>query len=314
LPVPHDKGLTMKKLNIVMPLPSHDFDPSEVAVTWGIVRAAGHSVTFATPDGRRAHADPRMLTGEGLDPWGWVPVLKKIRLIGLLLRAESGARQTYRALEQDPNFLHPKRYEALRSQDFDGLVLPGGHARGMRPYLESHSLQAFVADFFESHDTAGQPKPVAAICHGVLLAARSLSPKTGKSVLYGRKTTALTWKLERSAWQLTRFLARFWDATYYRTYTEDQGEPVGYWSVEMEVKRALAHDADFCDVPPGTEHHARKTSGMVRDRLDDARAAWVVRDSHYLSARWPGDVHTFAKAYVAMLNAQYGAAALRANG
>ncbi len=298
----------MPQRKLIMPLPSQDFDPTEVAVTWRILRAAGHTVVFATPDGQRAHTDPRMIHGEGLDPWGWVPVLKKIRLLGLVLRAESGARDAYRALEQDPNFLAPKPYEALRTQDYDGLVLPGGHARGMRPYLESRCLQTFVADFFESLNAAGQHKPVAAVCHGVLLAARSVSTHTGKSVLYGRKTTALTWNLERSAWHLTKFWARFWDSTYYRTYSEDQGEPVGYWSVEMEIKRALAQDSDFCDVPPDAEHHFRKASGAARDRLDDARAAWVVQDGNYISARWPGDVHTFAKSYVALLQAHYGSA------
>jgi hypothetical protein len=32
----------------------------------------------------------------------------------------------------------------------------------------------------------------------------------------------------------------------------------------------------------------------VRDTIDDAGPAWVVRDGSYISARWPGDVHTFA--------------------
>jgi hypothetical protein len=40
---------------------------------------------------------------------------------------------------------------------------------------------------------------------------------------------------------------------------------------------------------------------MVRDRLNDDRPAWVVRDGNYISARWPGDVHSFARAFVAML-------------
>lgn len=295
----------MPPRNVLMPLPSRDFDPSEVAITWHILRTAGHCVHFATPDGGRAYADSRMLSGEGLDPWGWVPGLKKIRLLGLLLRAQSGARQAYRALEHDPYFLHPVPYADLRIEDYDGLVLPGGHARGMRTYLESSVLQAFVADYFEWIDAAGHHKPIGAICHGVLLAARSVSPRTGKSVLYGRKTTALTWKLERSAWHLTKYLARFWDSNYYRTYSEDQGEAAGYWSVEMEVKRALAKDTDFCDVPNHSEHHLRKTSGLVRDTRNDARAAWVVRDGNYISARWPGDVHAFAKAFVDLLHSHY---------
>lgn len=192
-------------MKVLIPIPNHDFDPSEVAVTWKILKDAGHELHFATPDGRRGHADPVMLSGEGLDPWGFIPVLRKVRLIGLLLRANAGARRAYRELEQDARFLAPQRWDALRVEDWDGLVLPGGHAKRMREYLESPVLQGFVADFFDSG------KPVGAICHGVLLAARSISKKTGKSVLHGRKTTALTWKLEKSAWMLTRFLARFWD-------------------------------------------------------------------------------------------------------
>lgn len=131
-----------------------------------------------------------------------------------------------------------------QSTPFDALVLPGGHAKGMRPYLESAVLQGLVGRFFEPHRVSGSHRPVAAVCHGVLLAARSRHADTGRSMLWGRKTTALTWKLEKSAWDLTRWWARFWDPTYYRTYTEAAGEPAGYWGVEAEVKRALASDAD----------------------------------------------------------------------
>jgi hypothetical protein len=36
--------------------------------------------------------------------------------------------------------------------------------------------------------------------------------------------------------------------------------------------------------------------------LDDDRPAWVVRDGSYVSARWPGDVHTFARTFAAVLD------------
>ena len=35
--------------------------------------------------------------------------------------------------------------------------------------------------------------------------------------------------------------------------------------------------------------------------MDDARPAFVVQDRNYISARWPGDVHTFAKTFSGML-------------
>lgn len=292
----------MKPLKVIIPIPNRDFDPSEVALPWQIIRAAGHTVEFATPDGQRAYADPIMLSGEGLDPWGWIPGLKKIRLIGLLLRADRFARRAYEQMQRDPHFLQPTRYDALRVEDYDGLLLPGGHAQRVKAYLESPTLQSFVAGFFDAQDTTGQAKPVAAICHGVVLAARAKSKTTGKSVLYGRKTTALTWQLEQSAWKLTKYFARFWDPDYYRTYRESASEPFGYWGVEQEIRRALASDNDFLDVPKHADHHFQKASGMVRDRLDDTRPAWVVRDGNYLSARWPGDVHTWARQFVAMLD------------
>ena len=136
---------------------------------------------------------------------------------------------------------------------------------------------------------------MAAICHGVMLAARSTDPTTGRSVLHGRRTTALTWQLEHRAWAIAR-RTRFWDPNYYRTYIEGPGQPAGYMSVQQEVTRALARPEDFLDVPPGEADYRLKTSGRTRDTATDARAAWVVQDRNYISARWPGDVHTFAKA------------------
>jgi len=279
-----------------MVLPGRDFDPSEAAVTWLVLADKGHRITFATHDGQPATADPLMLSGEGLDLWGEIPILRKIKCLGLLLRANAAARRAYAQMRHDPEFLHPLSYSGLKVIDFDALVLPGGHwSRGMRPYLEDLVLQRFVADFFDAE------KPVGAICHGVVLAARSISARTGRSVLHGRKTTALTWKLEKAAWSLMKYLGRVWDPAYYRTYVEGYTEPEGYRSVQAEVTRALACAADFRDVPTGSADHFRKASGMFRDGPQDSRPSWVVRDEQYVSARWPGDVHTFAAAFAAVL-------------
>ena len=117
----------------------------------------------------------------------------------------------------------------------------------MRAYLESPEVQQMAVDSFRA------ARPVGAICHGVLVAARAVDPVTGHSVLYGRRTTALTWSLERRAWGVARY-TRFWDANYYRTYVEEPGQPWGYMSVQQEVTRALADPADFMDVAKG---HAR---------------------------------------------------------
>ncbi len=282
-------------MRVLFCIPERDFDPTEAAVPWRLLTAAGHDAFFATPRGRSGAADPHMLDGMGLDPWGCVPGLDRIRLMGLLLRADRRARAAYALMVRDERFRHPFRYDELRESAFDALVLPGGHyARGMREYLESPVLQQFVASVFD----AG--KPVAAICHGVVLASRCVSSRTGRSVLYGKRTTALTWSQERLAQAVGR-IVRFWEPTYYRTYADGRGEPPGYRSVQSEVTRALAAPGDFRDVPRDAPDARRKTDGRHRDSEGDPRPAWVVRDGSYVSARWPGDAHTFAKTFLAVL-------------
>lgn len=244
---------------LLIPLPNTDFDPTEVAVPWRILKAAGHRFVFATPDGGRASADPVMVTGRGLGP-----------LAGLL-RADANGREAYRALESDDAFQHPLPYAALKATDFDGLILPGGHAKGVKPYLESTVLQAFVVAMF------ALDRPVGAICHGTVVAARSRDAH-GRSVLHGRRTTGLTAQLELSGWWLTRA----WMGDYYRTYPE---------TVQSEVTRALARPGDFITGP----------ISLRRDSPERPDLGFAVRDGNYLSVRWPGDSHRFADEFGRML-------------
>lgn len=244
---------------VLIPLPATDFNPTEAAVPWAVLVAAGHQVRFATPDGRPGQADPRMVTGRGLGP------------LAPLLMADARGRAAHAALVAAPAFRAPLRWEALAGQRLDALVLPGGHAPGMRPYLESAVLQALVAEAL----AAG--RPVAAICHGVLLAARARRPD-GRSALHGRRTTGLTRALEVSGWWLTRA----WLGDYYRTY------PV---TVQAEVTAALARPDDFLAGP----------LPLGRDRPEALGRGFTVRDGPYLSARWPGDAHRFAAELVGML-------------
>ncbi|HEY2059337.1 MAG TPA: type 1 glutamine amidotransferase domain-containing protein, partial [Amycolatopsis sp.] len=180
--------------NVLIPVPARDSDPSEVAVTWRVLTGAGHTVRFATPTGAPAVCDELMVTGRGLDPWGRVPGLRRLVVLGRVLRADAVARAAHHALLDDPAWRKPLAWKEITldgTEAVDGLVLPGGHrARGMREYLESPVLQGLVVDAFR------RGLPVGAICHGVLLAARSVDPATGRSVLHGRRTTALTWQLE----------------------------------------------------------------------------------------------------------------------
>jgi protease I len=243
---------------LLIPLPSRDFDPTEAAVAWQILTTAGHRVEFATPDGRMAVADPHMLTGAGLGPWASI------------LRADRFGQAAHAAMIEDALFRQPHRYEDLATREFAGLYLPGGHAPGMRPYLESRALQGVVAKMMS------ESRPVAAVCHGVLLVARS-QREDGLSVLHGRRTTALTASMELSAWWLTRW----WLGDYYRTYPQ---------TVQQEVSSLLANPADFLVGPVS----------LRRDRPDRLDLGFVVRDGNYLSGRWPGDVHRLASEFGAL--------------
>ena len=273
---------------VLIPIPDRDFDPTEVAVSWRVLTGDGHRVIFATESGTPAVADDIMVTGRGLDFWSALPVLGTIPMVGLMLRANKDGRNAYADMLRSAEYRHPVSWTEASLDGVDALLLPGGHrARGMRGYIDSAVLQRLVVDAF------ARGMLVAAICHGVLLAARSVDTGTGQSVLCGRKTTALTWALERTAWKLTR-VTRFWDRDYYRTFPEQPGQPGGYMSVQSEVTRALKDPADFCDVTRATPHRWLKSSGMVRDTPTDSRPAFVVDDGNYVSARWPGDTHTFA--------------------
>ncbi len=242
-----------------MPLPDRDFDVTEVAVPWKLLREAGHEVVIATEAGATPACDPLLITGV---------------VFGLL-----GAREEpiafYRELEKSPEFVSPVAWTTCDASGFDALFLAGGHAPGMRQYLGSEAVQRLTAAFFASG------KPIAAICHGVLVAARA-KRADGNSALHGHRTTCLPKYMERSA-----FLATFWRrGRYYRTYPA---------YVEDEVRAALASPEAFVRGP-------RELS--KRGTRDDDTHAFVVEDGAYISARWPGDAYLIGKKLVALLAAR----------
>lgn len=129
--------------SVLIPIPDRDFDPTEVAVSWSAL-----------------------------------PLLGAIPLVGLTLRANKAGRSAYRDLVSTNEFRHPLTWAQVTLDGVDGLLLPGGHrARGMRSYIDSDILHRLVVEAF------ARGLVVAAICHGVLLAARSIDPRSGRSVL-----------------------------------------------------------------------------------------------------------------------------------
>jgi putative intracellular protease/amidase len=228
-----------------------------VAVPWRLLTRLGYDVRFATELGRTPAADPRLLDG----------------VIFGQLGAAAEAKAFYAQMQSAAEFRAPLAWADVAPSEYDGLILPGGHAPGMRQYLGSELLQRKVAEFCATE------RPVGAICHGVLVLARTRDATTGKSPLFGRRTTCLPKYMERSA-----YLATAWRlGRYYRTYPA---------YVEDEVRAALRDPADF-------ERGPRVLSKRGTETDDDP--AFVVEDGNYVSARWPGDAYLFAKRFAARL-------------
>jgi hypothetical protein len=133
------------------------------------------------------------------------------------------------------------------------------------------------------------------------LLARAINPNTGKSVLFERNTTALSWDLEKKAAKLGN-IVRFWDMNYYRTYPELKGQKLGYNSTQAEIERLIG-GKDFFKLPTKTDpDYALKTNGIARDSINDTRCSFVVCDKNYFSARWPGDIHALSLAFCNLFN------------
>jgi len=242
---------------ILIPIPDHDFDVTEVSVPWRLFTRAGYNVIFATEFGHVAAGDPRLLTGVIFGQLGATPQ----------------ACAFYAEMITSPEFKQPLRWDAIQPDLFDALLLPGGHAPGMRQYLGSELLQQKVAAFWALQ------RPVAAICHGVLVLARARDA-LGNSLLYTRNTTSLRKWQESSAWFLTAWKL----GNYYRTYKQ--------W-VEDEVRENL--------LEPDRQYQHGPLSLLKRGTEFDDKWAFVTRDRNYVSARWPGDAFLLARTLMDLL-------------
>lgn len=246
---------------ILVPVPAYGFDPTEVAIPWKLISEKDLEIVFITPEGKKASADRLMLNGEKLGIWK------------SLLRARQDAVDAYYEMEKNELFCNPLKYIDAQEKSFDAILLPGGHDKEVKEYLESEALHHLVVDFFIAQ------KPVGAICHGVVLAARSINSDTGKSVIHNYKTTSLLQSQELLAYNLTRL----WLKDYYLTYPGI--------TVEYEVKSVLSDSNNFLKGP----------APLLRDSYEHLKRGFIVRDRNYLSARWPGDAYNFSLEFIRMV-------------
>lgn len=250
---------------VVIAVPDRDFDLTEVVVPWRVLRDAGVPVAFATergPQGSLPACDPKLIDD---------PTLRALRLV-----ARPANVALYRELEVAPERQAPIRWADIDPTHHAGLVLPGGHwARGMRQYLEGAALQAAVVALVRAN------RPVGAICHGGVVLARAVDPATGRSVIDGKRVTALLRSSELTAFWLTRLVL----GDYYRTYPE---------TVESEVTRAVGERGAFERGPLPDVFYKPGVPGR----------GFVVQDGQLVTARWPGDAEAFAQAFLRLVRAQ----------
>jgi len=253
--------MTLQGTHILLPLPSEGFEATEAAVPWQALTRAGVRVTISTPDGQAPSADG--FTADGA---------RGPLLANLMFKADKPALEAYRQLQADASFQAPLPWSAIDAGDYDGIVLPGGHAPGMVEFLGSAQLQRVVSAL----DASG--KLVASICHGVLLAARS-QRADGRSVLHGRRITTVPARVENMLW---RMFNRRIDPLY--------GRPCAV-AAEEEMRSLLrAEDFDI-RMPP-----------LRKDAPGKHRGLCIV-DGHIVTARMPHDAYTFAAGVVETLQA-----------
>ena len=229
--------------SILMPLPDWDFDPTEAAIPWKECSSHGWSVAFSTEHGNIAQGDTHKLKGP---------------LPGLL-SASAKARAAYQQMTQDSSYQHPISYAEIDPDRYQAILLPGGDTLRMRQYLESTVLQNKVLQFWQ------QGKLIGAICHGVLVLARTIDPQTGRSVLYGLKVTSLPKSLDRTGYLLDSWLLK-------------RGYLIYSCCVAEEVRTCLEHPGDFSTGP-----------GIL--------VPYVVSDGNLVTSRWYLDAELFSERF-----------------
>jgi putative intracellular protease/amidase len=229
---------------ILIPLPDHDFDPTEATIPRKACRDQGWKVTISTEHGNVPQTDLNRLKGP---------------LPGLV-SASAKTQEAYELMSHDPSFQHPITYSEIVPDQYEAIILPGGDAPRMRQYLENTVLQGKVVEFFQKGMLVG------ALCHGILVLARTIDPQTGHSVLYGHKLTALPKSFDLFGYRIDRLLLKHGYIMYPQCVAD-------------EVRLCLEHHDDFINGP-----------GLL--------SPYVYSDGNLITSRWYMDAEVFAARFV----------------
>ena len=157
---------------------------------------------------------------------------------------------------------------------FDGLILPGGHAPGMRQYLGSELAPHAGRRLLGARPTGRRDLSRRA---GARPARPIGAPGAAFSTGGARRASRSTWSARRSSRPPGGSVA-----TTARTPRTSK----------TRYDSALRDPGDFVRGPLVISKRGTGT---------DDRPAFVVEDGNYVSARWPGDAYAFAKRFAARL-------------
>ena len=163
----------------------------------------------------------------------------------------------------------------------------------MRPYLESTVLQSLVASFFDARDEHEQP----ARCGGMPWCVAGGAGALGADRALGAARTS-DHGPDLAAGKIRLGLDPLVGALLGPPTTELM--PKGRANHQAIGASRLRSNGPWRPMailrmcPVRGPLSLAQDGWPVRDTDHDDRAAWVVRDGRYLSARWPGDVHTWA--------------------
>ena len=253
-------GTRVEGAKVLFPLPDKDFDPSEFVIPFHALKVSGVEITIATPSGESPKAEPLVLRPEGVS-FGE-------------LGASYDVRDLYQRIKEFPEYMNVISFDDIDPMKYDAIHLNGGHAPGMKSYLESEVLQRNIASFVK------KDLPIGAICHGTLVLARSKG-EDGKSIIRDRNVTTLPYFMEKFAVGLTSWKL----GDYYQTYNQPCAD---------EVTTLLDNPGLFQRGP---------LSGALGTLYDDTNT-WVVIDRNIVTARFPGDAYCYSKKLLELIAQQ----------
>ena len=204
-------------------------------------------------------ADPRLLAGVIFGQLGAAPE----------------PRDFYAELPRPRSSRAPIVLGASGPAEFDGLLLPGGHAPGMRQYLGSPVCSSRSRG---SGRWAGRSARSATACW--CWRAPATRPRAA-ACWPTASTTCLPKYMERSAYLTDRLAAR----------------PLLPHVSGLRRGRGRGRAGR-----PGRQFRRGPRTLSRRGTATDDTAAFVVEDRNYLSARWPGDAYLFGRRFCDLLS------------